>query len=99
MGPGVARAEQRNTGMEFLLGAGSFLSTIVYGTVKTAYAVVGSVTGGLAFVLTGGRSDVARNIIQPAVRGDYVITPEHLTMERPLVFSGSDPEESTGTGY
>ena len=93
--PGVARAEERNAGMTFVLGAGSVLSTLVYGTVKTVYAVLGTVTGGLAFVCTGGRSDVARAIIQPAIRGDYVVTPEHLTAEKELVFAGRDPVESS----
>jgi hypothetical protein len=94
MGPGVASATERNAPMHFVVGAGSVLSTFVYGTVKVVYAVLGSATGGLAFALTGGRRDVARAIIQPAVRGDYVVTPEHLTMERPLIFAGRDPIES-----
>ena len=96
MGPGAARAAERHAATHFALGAGSVLSTFVYGSVKTVYAILGSITGGLAFALTGGRGDVARAIIQPAVRGDYVVTPEHLTMERPLVFAGRDPVETTG---
>ena len=95
MDPGVARAEERNAATQFALGAGSVLCTFVYGTVKTVYAVVGTVTGGLAWALTGGRGDVARAIIQPALRGDYVVTPEHLTTERPLVFAGRDPVENS----
>jgi hypothetical protein len=93
--PRIGQAAERHAATHFLLGAGSFLSTVVYGTVKTGYAVLGSVIGGLAFALTGGRGDVARAIIQPSVRGDYVVTPEHLTMERPLIFSGRDPIETT----
>ena len=48
--------------------------------------------GGLAFIFTGGRRDVARAIIQPSVRGDYALVPENLTMEEPFSFSGRDPE-------
>ena len=70
------------------------LCTFVYGTVKTVYAIVGTITGGLAFALTGGRGDVAREIIQPAVRGDYAITPDILTGQQPLVFVGRDPAEN-----
>jgi hypothetical protein len=55
------------------------------------YAVLGSATGGLAYLLTGGDGHTARNITQKAVRGDYVVTPEHLTAEQPLVFVGIDP--------
>jgi len=92
--PGAARAAERHVATQFALGAGSVLSTFVYGTVKTVYAVLGSITGGLAFALTGGRGDVARAIIQPAIRGDYVVVPEHLTLERPLIFAGRDPVET-----
>ena len=95
MAPDAARAAERHAATHFALGAGSVLGTFVYGTVKTVYAVLGTVTGGLAFALTGGRGDVARAIIQPAVRGDYVIVPEHLTFERPLIFAGRDPIETT----
>jgi hypothetical protein len=98
MGPGTARASERSAPMHFVLGAGSVIGTFVYGTVKTVYAVLGTVTGGLGFALTGGRRDVARAIMQPAIRGDYVITPEHLTMERPLIFAGRDPIE-TASAY
>lgn len=84
----------RHAAAEFGLGTGAVLCTFVYGTVKVLYAAVGTVTGGLGYVFSGGSTDVARKIIQPAVRGDYVITPEHLTMERTLVFAGADPAET-----
>ena len=93
-GPGIARAGERNAVEQFGLGAGSVLCTVVYGTVKTVYAIVGTLTGGVAWALTGGRSDVARDIIQPAVRGDYAITPDILTGQQPLVFVGRDPAEN-----
>jgi len=93
--PRLGYAAERHAATHFLLGAGSFVTTVFYGAVKTSYAVLGSVVGGLAFALTGGRGDVARAILQPAIRGDYVITPEHLTMERPLIFSGRDPIETS----
>lgn len=85
-------AETRHAATEFGLGVASVVCTLGYGLAKTIYAVGGTVTGGLAWALTGGRSDVARAVIQPAVRGDYVITPQHLTGRRSLVFAGRDPE-------
>jgi hypothetical protein len=30
-------------------------------------------------------------VVTPAVRGDYVVTPSHLRMERRLEFYGQDP--------
>lgn len=89
--PIAARAEnapERNVMMQYGLGVGSVLCSLVYGPVKVVYATLGSFTGGMAWLLTGGRADVPREIIQPAVRGDYIVTPEHLTFNQPLEFVG-----------
>jgi hypothetical protein len=91
--PSAARADEapeRNIMLHYGLGVGSVLATLVYGPVKVVYATLGSVTGGLAYLLTGGRLDVPREIIQPAIRGDYVVTPEHLTFNQPLLFVGKE---------
>lgn len=91
--PRVALADEapeRNIFMHYGLGVGSALATMVYGPVKIVYATLGSLTGGFAYLLTGGRLDVPREIVQPAVRGDYVITPEHLTFNQPLMFVGKE---------
>ncbi len=88
--PSPAYAE-RSAGGAFGLGVGSLLLTIPYGFCKTVYAVGGLVVGGLGWTLTGGRTDVARAIWQPALRGDYVVSPEVLTGEKPLTFVGRDP--------
>jgi hypothetical protein len=77
--------------MHFTLGTLSAVSTLVYGTAKFCYAVLGSGVGGLAYLITGFDGETARTIIQPAVRGDYVVTPENLTAEEPLIFVGRDP--------
>ena len=89
--PARARADEtreRNTIMHYGLGVGSVFASLVYGPVKVVYATLGSFTGGMAWLLTGGRADVPREIIQPAVRGDYIVTPEHLTFNQPLEFVG-----------
>lgn len=90
--PATAYAEDRGAATEFALGAGSFAATAVWGSAKVVYAVGGTVIGGLAWVLSGGRTDVARAIVQPAVRGDYIVTPDHLLGRRPISFIGRDPE-------
>ncbi len=97
--PAAAQASERNAAAEFGLGVAAFVFTLPYGLVKTAYAVGGSVTGGLAWVLTGGRNEIARAIIQPAMRGDYVVVPEHLLLERSLVFVGRDPRTRSSYSY
>ena len=88
-----ARAEEsreRNIAAHYGLGVGSVLCSLVYGPVKVIYATLGTVTSGLAWALTGGRTDIAREIITASVRGDYVVRPENLTFNEPLVFTGRE---------
>ncbi len=88
-----ARAEEareRNIAAHYGLGVGSVLCSLVYGPVKVLYATLGTVTSGLAWALTGGRTDIAREIITASVRGDYVVRPENLTFNEPLVFTGRE---------
>ena len=70
-------------------GAGAFVASLFYTPVKVTYAVLGLVAGGLGYVVTAGRTDVAKNIVAPAVRGDYVVAPSHLRGEKPLAFIGT----------
>jgi hypothetical protein len=80
--------QERNLGLHYGLGVGAAVCSLVYGPVKVVYATLGAITSGFAWVLTGGRTDVAREIITASVRGDYVVTPENLTFNEPLVFTG-----------
>lgn len=73
-------------------GVGSALATVLYIPLKVTYAGLGLLTGGLGYVLTGGRADVASNIIYPAVRGNYVVTPSHLKGTEPIYFVGAAPD-------
>jgi len=73
------------------MGAASALATLVYGPVKLVYATCGLVFGGIAWGLSGGDSQVLTAVVTPAVRGDYVVTPEHLRMQKSLEFFGRDP--------
>ncbi len=97
--PAVAQDAERGATMEFALGVSSLALTLPYGLVKVGYALGGTLTGGGAGVLTGGRSEIGRASIQPAVRGDYVIIPEHLTNDRALVFVGRDPSREPPDSY
>lgn len=92
-GASRAAAAERHGAAHFGLGVASVVCTLVYGPIKTTYAVLGSITGGLAYVLTGFDGATAHKIIQPAIRGDYVVVPENLTSERPLTFAGRDPRQ------
>ena len=66
------------------------LATIVYTPAKVLYAVGGGVAAGMAYLASAGNEDVAAPILTPSVRGDYVVTPEHLRGDRPLEFFGRE---------
>jgi hypothetical protein len=75
-------------------GVGAALASVFYIPAKVTYAGLGLLTGGLGYVFSGGRADVANNIIYPAVRGNYVVTPSHLKGTEPIYFVGAPPPET-----
>ena len=89
--PSAARAAEQNAMSEAGFGATAAVASAVYGSIKIAYALGGTLVGSLGWILSGGRTDVARAVMQPALRGDYVITPEHLAGRRAVRFVGRDP--------
>jgi len=98
---GPARAEEivsqetKETASQGGVGAAAGLSSVVYAPLKVAYAAGGSVVAGLAYVLSGGDKEVAKPIFDASVRGDYVVTPQHLTGERDLEFVGRPQSDQT----
>ena len=69
-------------------------SNVLYMPAKLGYAVLGGVTGGLAYVLTGANYRVAEDIWTPSLGGDYVLTVDHLQGQKFIYFSG--PPASSG---
>lgn len=94
----AAQPAEPSVGEEAGYGAGAALANIFYIPAKVTYAGLGLLTGGLGFVLSGGRADVANDIIYPAVRGNYVVTPNHLKGTEPIYFVGAPPPENTPSG-
>jgi hypothetical protein len=86
-GPAQADLDASEAGAGFASG----LATLVYSPVKVVYSVLGVVFGGISYGLSGGDSDVMQAVMTPAVHGDYVLTAEHIKLERPLEFFGRDP--------
>jgi hypothetical protein len=91
----IVSQEAKETASHGGKGVAAGLSSVVYAPVKVAYAAGGSIVAGLAWVLSGGDSEVAKPIIDASVRGDYVVTPEHLTGERTLEFVGRPSSDHT----
>lgn len=94
-GEELVSPETKETASQGGVGAAAGLSSVVYAPLKVAYAAGGSVVAGLAYVLSGGDKEVAKPIFDASVRGDYVVTPQHLRGERELEFVGR-PESDQG---
>lgn len=75
---GGSEARAEGPWKEAGLGIASVLGSVIYSPVKVQYAALGAVTGGVAWVVTGGNTELAQKIWKPALSGDYVITPETL---------------------
>lgn len=93
------QAAEPAVGEELGYGVGSVLANMIYMPAKITYAGLGLLTGGLGYVLTGGRADVANNIIYPSVKGNYVVTPSHLKGTDPIYFVGAGPEQPPVQNY
>lgn len=63
-------------------------ATVLYAPFKIAYAIGGGIIGGVAYVFSGFSEKTAKNIWIPSMYGDYMITPEQLTGDRPIRFLG-----------
>ncbi|HLH77360.1 MAG TPA: hypothetical protein VKV28_11190 [Candidatus Binataceae bacterium] len=68
--------------------AGSVVCSLIYFPFKAAYAILGGVIGGGAYLATAGNSQVANQIWRPSIGGDYLVTPGMLRGTQPLHFSG-----------
>jgi len=92
--PAIA-AEQSGTSPEGTAGlqATSWLATVPYGAVKIAYALGGGIVGGLAWVWSGGNTEVAKAVWIPSMTGDYIVQPQNLNGEKPLHFVGGSSDK------
>lgn len=92
LGTSPAAAQSDSAGSEAGFGILAGLCSLVYAPVKVVYALGGGLVGGFAWIFSAGDNDVARAVVTPAVRGDYVVTPSNLRGEDDLEFIGKDPE-------
>lgn len=73
------------------LGIAAGIVSLVYTPAKVLYALGGGAVAGMAYLASAGDQDVTEPILTPSLRGDYVVTPEHLKGERSLEFFGRNP--------
>lgn len=91
---GIAAETSETSPEGAALQAASWLATIPYGAVKVAYALGGGIVGGLAWVVTGGSTAVAKAVWIPSMTGDYIVQPQHLTGEKLLHFVDGSADNS-----
>ena len=79
-------------------GSLTVLTNVIYMPAKITYAVVGGLTGGIAFALTGGDLKTAETVWVTSMGGTYVVTPRMLQGEDPIAFAGTPGgDENTGS--
>lgn len=77
------------------VGAATVAANIGYIPLKAAYAILGGITGGASYAVTGGNEQTANSVWRSALGGDYVLTPSMIRGDEPIYFSGpsrTDPQ-------
>lgn len=73
-------------------GLAAIGTNLFYFPAKIVYAFGGGLVGLLAWGVTAGDDDVALGILQPSLGGSWVVTPEMLRGEQPVLFIGPSYE-------
>src|SRR5262252_9339392 len=84
--------EEPNPAAAFGWGMAAVGTNIPYIPAKMVYALAGGLVGLMAWGVTLGNNDVAMGILQPALSGTWVVTPEMLRGEQPIMFVGPSYE-------
>ena len=83
--PAGARADfAQDAGM----GTATVLANVVYVPTKVVYAALGGLTGGFAYLLTGGNYAAAEKVWTPSLGGNYVLNTNQVWGQEPIMFSG-----------
>lgn len=94
--PGLILAEDQVSSTDSSEGTGiqvaSWLLTIPYCAGKSAFAIAGSVVGGLGYAFSGGNEETAKSVWTKSVYGTYILRPAHLRGEEPIHFLGQADE-------
>jgi hypothetical protein len=93
--PAAAQENSNHFAKDFGVGVGALFTNVFYMPTKLVYATLGGITGSLAYVLTGFRLDLAKDIWVPSMGGTYVVTPAMLKGQEPIFFSGTTQSTAT----
>ena len=86
--PVAARADKESLLRESGAGAAAALLSLVYCPLKLFYAASGITLGSGSYLWTWGDRDAAMAVVNTAVGGDYVVTPDVLLGSADLRFTG-----------
>ncbi|MGE4090811.1 MAG: hypothetical protein AB7G75_08210 [Candidatus Binatia bacterium] len=81
------------------MGTAAVLANVIYVPTKLAYAALGGITGGFAYLLTGGNYVAAEKVWVPSLGGNYVLNPDHLRGQQQIYFSGPVQEPRDSYSY
>jgi hypothetical protein len=70
-------------------------TNLLYMPAKMLYALGGGLVGLLAWGVTAGDDQAAMGILQPSLGGTWVVTPEMLRGEEPILFQGPTYERQS----
>ena len=70
------------------MGTATVLANVVYIPTKVVYATLGGLTGGFAYLLTGGNYTAAEKVWTPSLGGNYVLNTNQVWGQEPIIFSG-----------
>ena len=100
--PGSTLADDQMSGTDSSDDTGikvaSWALTVPYCIGKSAFAVAGSVVGGLGYAFSGGNSKTAETIWTTSVYGTYILRPSHLRGEEPIHFLGKANSDQNEPG-
>ncbi len=74
------------------LGMAAIGTNFFYIPAKMIYATGGGIVGLLGYGLTLGNLEAAQNIWSPTVGGTWVVTPDMMSGQKPILFSGESYE-------
>ena len=87
-----AASTEENPAASFGWGMAAVGTNLLYIPAKMIYAITGGLVGLLAWGVTLGNNDVGLGVLQPAVTGTWVVTPEMLRGDQPIMFLGPSYE-------
>ncbi|UVT20037.1 MAG: hypothetical protein H8K03_20035 [Nitrospira sp.] len=68
------------------------VATILYFPFKAAFALGGGLVGGVVYVLSGFCEITANRIWIPSMYGTYILSPQHLSLDRKIRFFAVEPK-------